>query len=66
MDVAKAAYINSQVACSLIALEAFKQGNREQEAKGLPPRYNEDDIAGLMDAYCVGHNAVLDHLYRRR
>ena len=55
----RAAYINAQAAGMLAELEAMKAANVEQESQGLALAYGEEAFFGLIDKWCVGHNAVI-------
>ena len=61
----KAAYIISQAACAMAELEAMKAANVLSWSAGNGLDYTADDFAALQDKYCIGHNAVIGHLYDR-
>lgn len=58
----RVAYINAQVACAMIELEAMKQANRDREAKGLSPAYDDAAFMQLQVSYGIHHNEVVSYL----
>lgn len=58
IDEQKAAYINSQVVCARIEMEAMKAANKEKLTPGLA--YGEKDFRMLISNYLIGHNDVLN------
>ena len=54
-----AAYIMAQAAAALIELESMKQANRDREARGEMPAYDEEAFLKLNERYCLHHNPVL-------
>ncbi|KKN18109.1 hypothetical protein LCGC14_0959160 [marine sediment metagenome] len=62
-DEQKAAYINSQVICAQIELEAMKVANRHDEGMGSAPTYVEEDFRAIVDRFVIGHNDVIGFLH---
>jgi len=56
-DEQKAAYINSQVVCARIEMEAMKMANKEKLTPGLA--YGEKAFRNLIAKYQIGHNDVI-------
>ncbi len=61
----KAAYIISQAVSALSEIEAMKAANREREAQAHSPAYTDEDFFNVQEKFCIGHNAVIGHLYDR-
>ena len=59
----KVAYINGQVACALIEMEAMKAANHERQQRGESDNYGEEAFMALIEKYCINHNAVIGYLY---
>ena len=55
----KAAYINSQVICAYIELEAMKVTNHKNELEGYSPTYVEEDFRAIGDRFVIGNNDVI-------
>jgi hypothetical protein len=55
-------YINSQVACALIELEAMKAANAERARKHEAPAYTEENFMTLQTHYGLTHNQVLTNM----
>ena len=53
----KAAYINSQILCARIEMEAMKLANIEKQTPGLA--YGEAAFRAIVDKFVIGHNDVL-------
>jgi len=61
----KVVFIQSQIVCARIRLEAMLARNEEARAQGLYPVYNENDLMAIMDEYKIGHNDVIGYLTGR-
>ena len=61
----KVVYIQGQIACALIELEAMKVANQERQDKGQANAYGEEAFIELQNKYVISHNAVLSHLYHQ-
>ena len=59
---ARAAFVNSQVACAMIELEAMKALNSERAMRGENIAYDEAAFLALQDKYGLGHNTVIQYL----
>ena len=58
----RAAYVNSQVACALIELEAMKVENQLRAQHGLAQAYGEAQICALIGRYGLDPNSVITTL----
>jgi len=58
------AYVQSQIACAMVELEAMKWANVSRREQGLSLAYSEEAYTKLIDFYQLGHNAVLTNLHR--
>jgi hypothetical protein len=58
----KVAYINSQVACATIEMQAMLAENRDRESKGYTQAYGEDAFMNLMVEYSISGEAVVKML----
>ncbi len=58
------AFVQSQVACLLVELEAMKAANMEREHRGEAIAYGEDAFRELLGRYTVQHNDVLTYFNR--
>ena len=58
----KATFVQSQVACALIEVEAMKAENSQCTNTSLPPTYSQMDFLALIEKYQIGHDAVLSLL----
>jgi hypothetical protein len=54
-----AAYVQSQVACASIEVEAMKAENRLFEEQGYAQVYNEAAFRAIPDQFGIGHNSVV-------
>lgn len=61
--IRQSAYINSQVACALVELEAMKAINAECIILGVHPKYKEEDIKKILERYEIGTNTVISRLF---
>lgn len=61
----KAAYVIAQAVCALAEIEAMKAENKQREIEGNSPAHNYDAFFEVTNKYCIGHNAVIGHLYDR-
>jgi hypothetical protein len=59
----KIAYVQSQIACALIEMEAMKTVNDSCKMRGEVPFYCESDFLNLQNKYGICHNIVLTALY---
>ncbi len=55
----KAAYIQSQVACALLEMEAMKALNMERDHRQQALAYDEEAFLAVIQKYGIHHNAVL-------
>jgi hypothetical protein len=62
----RAAYIQSQVACALIEMEAMKAANWMREMQGHTIAYGEEAFNNLVVKYGIGHNDVIGYLNKHR
>jgi len=62
-DEQTVAYVNAQVACALIEMEAMKAENLRRTASKLPPIYKERDFNALITKYGIHHDAVISQFY---
>ncbi len=60
------AYVNSQLMCAMVELEAMKSANRSRERQNLALAYSEGDFRSLIDKYQMGHNSVVTNLNEGR
>jgi hypothetical protein len=60
------AYIQAQVAAATIEVEAMKATNRVRWQQNQALAYTEEDFIKLIDKYGLGHNQVIENLYRDR
>lgn len=58
-DEQKVVYINSQVICAQIEMEAMKVENRRNEIGGFSPTYVGEDFRDIVGRFGISHNAVL-------
>jgi hypothetical protein len=61
-EKAKAAYIISQSACAMIAMQGMVAANKERELKGEVIPYDEKAFMDLMGEYGLHHNTVVGYL----
>ncbi len=59
METRNLVYIQSQVACALIEMEAMKAANVEREQRGESLAYDEAAFMAIIDKYGIHHNAVI-------
>ncbi len=59
------AYIQSQIACALIELEAMKAENLARIFDMKAQAYTEKDFMALIDKYYLHHNGVMSELFGR-
>ena len=55
----KAAYINGQVMCAQLEMEAMKVSNVQSINAGFSPNYVEEDFRAIVDRFCISHNDVI-------
>lgn len=55
-------FLQSQIACALIEVEAMKADNQQREMQGSSPCWNGDDFRRLWDTYGIHHNAAVTTL----
>ena len=60
------AYIQTQVAAATIEVEAMKATNKVRWQQNQALAYTEEDFIKLIDKYQLGHNQVIENLYRDR
>ena len=56
------AFVNSQVACAMIEMEAMKASNTNREMRGEAIAYAEEAFIALINKYGIGHNTVIETL----
>ena len=54
-------FVQGQIACSLIEMEAMKAANIERANKGESLAYGEADFMGLIDKHCISHNGIISN-----
>ena len=59
----RAAYVQAQAACALIAAMGMQAENEQRKVRGESMAYVEDDFHKLLSEYRVHHNAVLEVLH---
>lgn len=59
---ARAAFLQTQVACMLAEMEAMKVENAIRKEDGYAPAYGPDMFRALPDGYGLGHNTVVSYL----
>jgi hypothetical protein len=57
-------YLNTQVACVMIELEAMKAENMERQMLGQSMTFVQDDFMNLIAKYDIGCNDVIKRLYQ--
>jgi len=57
------AYVDSQIACAYVELEAMKAENSQRERQGQALAWNYDEFFSLIIKYQLGHNSVLSNLH---
>ena len=62
-DEQNVAYVNAQVACALIEMEAMKAENLIKASRGLPPLFGTKDFNALIEKYGIHYNAVITQFY---
>jgi len=56
------AYVNSQIACAMVELEAMKAENAQRERNGEALAWSYNEFLNLIDKYQMSHNATLANL----
>lgn len=59
---AKIAYINSQILCAQIEMNAMVAENSFREKNGDSPAYGEEAFLELINKYDISQNAVIRYL----
>jgi hypothetical protein len=55
-------FLQSQIACAYIELEAMKAENESRKIKNQSPAYTEQHFLELIGKYGLGHNTVITEL----
>lgn len=63
--LARIAYINAQVTCATITAMGMAAENEQRKLCGESMAYVADDFINLIDKYGIGHNSIVDDLFRR-
>jgi hypothetical protein len=58
----RAVFIQSQIVCARITMEAMKAANAQAEYNNEAPKYGEKDFKSIIDDYGIGHNHVISFL----
>jgi hypothetical protein len=58
----RAIYIQSQIACAMIEIEAMKAENAQRESAGQAISYGYNAFICLIERYGLHHNAILGYL----
>lgn len=61
-ELQQIAYVQAQVACALIELEARKVANEERRARGEALAYAEEGFRDIVRNLGIDHNSVLETL----
>lgn len=64
LQIANAAYVNSQVACAMIEAMGMQAENQNRERRGESIAYTEKSFNDLILKYGIGHNDVVVPLFR--
>ncbi len=64
MENEKLVFIESQIVCAKIRLEAMKARNKQAEFNNEAQYYTEDDFMRIIDEYQIGYNDVFGRLYK--
>jgi hypothetical protein len=62
VDLGKVAYVNSQIACAFIELEAMKSENQLALLQGISPAWSYAEFMKLLDKYQLTHDLVINNL----